>query len=285
MVRILLVFISAIAILLPSCTTTGSNVFSSGNRKADIVEALSTETPDDGKMNLALELPFADTVRNTPVQTQPAAEEEAAPVQTEEAADAVAPVQETAPDAMETAELDNSETMPEEIATAESITVPEEIVEAPANNEVVQEEIAIPELTVSETQTDSTAVIQQEEPVTEDVVIPLSDVVETNPSETTAPSVQPATPSMPPAMNRLIVDAMIASVVIVIMFTVATAIRSAYKMPLSYLLSAIIAVLISFLPFVICIIIGGMSNVWWSYFLLLLSFFIFRSGRGRRDSR
>ena len=90
---------------------------------------------------------------------------------------------------------------------------------------------------------------------------------------------------MPPAMNRLIVDAMIASVVIVIMFTVATAIRSAYKMPLSYLLSAIIAILISFLPFVICIIIGGMSKVWWSYFLLLLSFFIFRSGRGRRDSR
>ena len=62
-------------------------------------------------------------------------------------------------------------------------------------------------------------------------------------------------------------------------------IRSAYKMPLSYLLSAIIAILISFLPFVICIIIGGMSKVWWSYFLLLLSFFIFRSGRGRRDSR
>ena len=69
MVRILLVFISAIAILLSSCTTTGSNVFSSDNRKADIVEALSSEKPDDGKMDLALELPFADTVRNTPVQT------------------------------------------------------------------------------------------------------------------------------------------------------------------------------------------------------------------------
>ena len=74
MVRILLVFISAIAILLSSCTTTGSNVFSSDNRKADIVEALSSEKPDDGKMDLALELPFADTVRNTPVQTQPEAE-------------------------------------------------------------------------------------------------------------------------------------------------------------------------------------------------------------------
>ena len=91
--------------------------------------------------------------------------------------------------------------------------------------------------------------------------------------------------AVPATMNRLIIDAMIASVVIVIMFTVATAIRSAYKMPLSYLLSAVIAILISFLPFVICIIIGGMSKVWWSYFLLLLSFFIFRSGRGRRDSR
>ena len=98
MVRILLVFISAIAILLSSCTTTGSNVFSSDNRKADIVEALSSEKPDDGTMDLALELPFADTVRNTPVQTQPEAEDEIVPVQTEEAVVETAPAPEVAPE-------------------------------------------------------------------------------------------------------------------------------------------------------------------------------------------
>ena len=281
MVRILLVFISAIAILLSSCTTTGSDVFSSDNRKADIVEALSSEKPDDGKMDLALELPFADTVRNTPVQTQPAAEEETVPALTEEAVEETIPAPEMAPDVLEVAEPDNAKTAPDEPSEAESTPVIE-TVEMPA--EEVKQEEAIPETVVSEVQPES-AVTIPEEPEAEEVVIPLSETAEVIPEETATPSVQPATPSMPPAMNRLIVDAMIASVVIVIMFTVATAIRSAYKMPLSYLLSAIIAVLISFLPFVICIIIGGMSNVWWSYFLLLLSFFIFRSGRGRRDSR
>ena len=282
MVRILLVFISAIAILLSSCTTTGSNVFSSDNRKADIVEALSSEKPDDGKMDLALELPFADTVRNTPVQTQPEAEDEIVPVQTEEAVVETAPAPEVAPEVEVVIDPDNAETVQEEPSRVEPAPVIE-TVDAPTVD-AVQEE-SIPETVVSEVQADSTAVIQQEEPEAEEVVIPLSETSEVIPEETAVPSVQPATPSMPPAMNRLIVDAMIASVVIVIMFTVATAIRSAYKMPLSYLLSAIIAILISFLPFVICIIIGGMSNVWWSYFLLLLSFFIFRSGRGRRDSR
>ena len=281
MVRILLVFISAIAILLSSCTTTGSDVFSSDNRKADIVEALSSEKPDDGKMDLALELPFADTVRNTPVQTQPAAEEETVPALTEEAVEETIPAPEMAPDVLEVAEPDNAKTAPDEPSEAESTPVIE-TVGMPA--EEVKQEEAIPETVVSEVQPES-AVTIPEEPEAEEVVIPLSETAEVIPEETATPSVQPATPSMPPAMNRLIVDAMIASVVIVIMFTVATAIRSAYKMPLSYLLSAIIAVLISFLPFVICIIIGGMSNVWWSYFLLLLSFFIFRSGRGRRDSR
>ncbi len=281
MVRILLVFISAIAILLSSCTTTGSNVFSSDNRKADIVEALSSEKPDDGKMDLALELPFADTVRNTPVQTQPAAEEETVPALTEEAVEETIPAPEMAPDVLEVAEPDNVKTAPDEPSETESTPVIE-TVEMPA--EEVKQEEALPETVVSEVQPES-AVTIPEEPEAEEVVIPLSETAEVIPEETAVPSVQPATPSMPPAMNRLIVDAMIASVVIVIMFTVATAIRSAYKMPLSYLLSAIIAILISFLPFVICIIIGGMSNVWWSYFLLLLSFFIFRSGRGRRDSR
>ena len=282
MVRILLVFISAIAILLSSCTTTGSNVFSSDNRKADIVEALSSEKPDDGKMDLALELPFADTVRNTPVQTQPAAEEETVPALTEEAVEETIPAPEMAPDVLEVAEPDNAKTAPDEPSEAESTPVIE-TVEMPA--EEVKQEEAIPEAVVSEVQADSTAVIQQEEPEAEEVVIPLSEASEAIPEETAVPSVQPATPSMPPAMNRLIVDAMIASVVIVIMFTVATAIRSAYKMPLSYLLSAVIAILISFLPFLICIIIGGMSKVWFSYFVLLLSFFIFRSGKGRRDFR
>ena len=140
MVRILLVFISAIAILLSSCTTTGSNVFSSDNRKADIVEALSSEKPDDGKMDLALELPFADTVRNTPVQTQPEAEDEIVPVQTEEAVVETAPAPEVVPEVEVVIDPDNAETEQEEPSRVEPAPVIE-TVDAPTVDAVQEESI------------------------------------------------------------------------------------------------------------------------------------------------
>ena len=66
MLRSLAIFISAIAVLLSSCATTDGNVLASGSRRAEIVEALSSENTEDSGIDLALELPFADTVRNTP---------------------------------------------------------------------------------------------------------------------------------------------------------------------------------------------------------------------------
>ena len=278
MLRCFIVFISAISVLLSSCATTDSGMLSSGSRRADIVEALSSEQPEDNKRDLALELPFADAVRNTP-QVQPAAEEvpadpapaEASVPVAEEAEEIIAseaevpaaeipeaPAEDAAANPQETA--DAAEEEPEAVQIAEEEDIAED---TPAADEVAEPSIEAP-------------VIEEE--------IPLQDEpAESDEVAAIHPAMAPRT--VPAAMNRIIVDAMIASVVIVIMFTVAAAIRSAYKMPLSYLLSAVIALLISCLPFVICIIIGGMSKIWFSYFILLLSFFIFRSGKGRRDFR
>ena len=282
MLRCFLVFISASMILLSSCATTDSGVLASGSRRADIVEALSSERPEDNKIDLALELPFADTVRNAP---QPQIEI-AEPEVPEEVEEIPAEIQE------------NTDTEAIELSPAEAVPVPETAVSA---EETVPEEeiISVTADAAISAEPEAEAVMEPEMPelpsesdesvpefIEEEIPLPQNDniaEVQETPSAVHPSVAVPRT--MPAAMSRIIVDAMIASVVIVIMFTVATAIRSAYKMPLSYLLSAVIALLISFLPFVICIIIGGMSKVWYSYFLLLLSFFIFRSGKGRRGFR
>ena len=282
MLRCFLVFVSASMILLSSCATTDSGVLASGSRRADIVEALSSERPEDNKIDLALELPFADTVRNAP---QPQIET-AEPEVSEEVEEIPAEIQE------------NTDTEAVELSPAEAVPVPETAVSAEEN--VPEEEIiSVTADAAISAEPEAEAVMEPEMPelpsesdesvpafIEEEIPLPQNDnIAEVQKTPSAVHPAVAAPRTMPAAMSRIIVDAMIASVVIVIMFTVATAIRSAYKMPLSYLLSAVIALLISFLPFVICIIIGGMSKVWYSYFLLLLSFFIFRSGKGRRDFR
>ena len=280
MLRSLAIFISAIAVLLSSCATTDGNVLASGSRRAEIVEALSSENTEDSGIDLALELPFADTVRNTP---RPAAEE---PVFSEIVEEESIP--EEVPEAVAEAEESND---PQPSAIEDENFISEE---EPVEEEAAEQEVPVAPMPAEEGQ-------KQDVPVAEEIPEAVSEPAAIETTESAAmdektPAAEENVPyavhqaslphaAVPATMNRLIIDAMIASVVIVIMFTVATAIRSAYKMPLSYLLSAVIAILISFLPFLICIIIGGMSKVWFSYFVLLLSFFIFRSGKGRRDFR
>lgn len=282
MLRSLAIFISAIAVLLSSCATTDGNVLASGSRRAEIVEALSSENTEDSGIDLALELPFADTVRNTP-QPQPAAEE---PVSSEIVEEESIP--EDVPEAVAEAE-ESIEPQPSAIEDEDIISE-----EEPAEEKAAEQDVPVGPMPAEEVQ-------EQDVPAAEEIPEAVSEPAAIETTESAAldeeiPAAEESVPyavhqttfshaAVPATMNRLIIDAMIASVVIVIMFTVATAIRSAYKMPLSYLLSAVIAILISFLPFLICIIIGGMSKVWFSYFVLLLSFFIFRSGKGRRDFR
>ncbi len=276
-------------VVLSSCASLGSNTFTSENRRAGLAEALSTETEADKKKDLALELPFADAVRTTP-----SAAAEPVPVQS---------------------------TVKEEVpVTEEEIVVPEEKESVAVSVEAVKEEpvpaveeaAAVPEAApVTEVKDEGQKVIKDQAPQKEEApaaeekssssqIVPgstvfYSDLLSgktttelppvTTPSATERGEKAESSQTLPPAMSRVIVESMIASVVIVIMFTVATAIRSAYRMPLSYLLSVVITLLITFLPFLISVIAGGMSPVWFSYLILLFSFFIFRSGKGRRFSR
>lgn len=278
-------------VVLSSCASLGSNTFTSENRRAGLAEALSTETEADKKKDLALELPFADAVRTTP-----SAAAEPVPVQSESAVKEEVPV------------------------TEEEIVVPEEKEPVAVSVEAVKEEpvpaveeaAAVPEAApVTEVKDEGQKVIKDQAPQKEEApaaeekssssqIVPgstvfYSDLLSgktttelppvTTPSATERGEKAESSQTLPPAMSRVIVESMIASVVIVIMFTVATAIRSAYRMPLSYLLSVVITLLITFLPFLISVIAGGMSPVWFSYLILLFSFFIFRSGKGRRFSR
>ncbi len=275
-------------VVLSSCASLGSNTFTSENRRAGLAEALSTDTEADKKKDLALELPFADAVRTTPSSAEPV------PVQSAE-----------------------KEEVP---VTEEEIVVPEEKEPVAVSVEAVKEEpvpaveeaAAVPEAApVTEEKEAVQEVIKNTAPQKEDVpvagekssspqIVPgstvfYSDLLSgktttelppvTTPSDAGRAKKAESSQALPPAMSRVIVESMIASVVIVIMFTVATAIRSAYRMPLSYLLSVVITLLITFLPFLISVIAGGMSPVWFSYLILLFSFFIFRSGKGRRFSR
>lgn len=90
--------------------------------------------------------------------------------------------------------------------------------------------------------------------------------------------------SVNPEMDRWMVQLMISSVAIVILFTLATAIRGIYRMQLPRLLSAALSAALALLPMVISAVIGGLSLVWLAYLVLAFSYIIFR-GRGTRGFR
>lgn len=276
-------------VVLSSCASLGSNTFTSENRRAGLAEALSTETEADKKKDLALELPFADAVRTTP-----SAAAEPVPVQSAEKEEVPVTEEEiVVPEEKEPVTV-SAETVKEESAPAveEAAAVPEA---AP----VTEEKEAVQEAVKDQSPQKEEAPVAGEKSSSPQIVpgstVFYSDLLSgktttelppvTTPSDTGRAEKAESSQALPPAMSRVIVESMIASVVIVIMFTVATAIRSAYRMPLSYLLSVVITLLITFLPFLISVIAGGMSPVWFSYLILLFSFFIFRSGKGRRFSR
>lgn len=78
---------------------------------------------------------------------------------------------------------------------------------------------------------------------------------------------------------------MIVSIVSVILFTAATALRSGVKRMLSRLVSLLLAVLFTAVPWIITVAIAGFSPFWCIYAVLLLTYFIFRSENQRRGVR
>ena len=296
-------------VVLSSCASLGSNTFTSENRRAGLAEALSTDTEADKKKDLALELPFADAVRTTPSSAEPvpvqSAEKEEVPVTEEEIV--VPEEKEPVTTSVETVKeepapaVEEAATVPEPAPVTEEKEAVQEVIkntapqkeDVPVAGEKSSSPQIVPGSTVFYSDLLSGKTTTELPPVTTPSDAGRAEKAEssqalppvTTPSDAGRAEKAESRQALPPAMSRVIVESMIASVVIVIMFTVATAIRSAYRMPLSYLLSVVITLLITFLPFLISVIAGGMSPVWFSYLILLFSFFIFRSGKGRRFSR
>ena len=275
-------------VVLSSCASLGSNTFTSENRRAGLAEALSTDTEADKKKDLALELPFADAVRTTPSSAEPvpvqSAEKEEVPVTEEEIV--VPEEKEPVTTSVETVKEEPAPAVEEAATVPEPAPVTEEkeaVQEVIKNTAPQKEDVPVAGEKSSSPQIVPGSTVFYSDLLSGKTTTELPPV--TTPSDAGRAEKAESSQALPPAMSRVIVESMIASVVIVIMFTVATAIRSAYRMPLSYLLSVVITLLITFLPFLISVIAGGMSPVWFSYLILLFSFFIFRSGKGRRFSR
>lgn len=144
--------------------------------------------------------------------------------------------------------------------------------------------------TPSPVKAEEPAVAVEEEAAVEDVLPEpvLEEPAEPAVEEPQVPAVLPEEPvlasSVNPEMDRWMVQLMISSVAIVMLFTLATAIRGIYRMQLPRLLSAALSAALALLPMVVSAVIGGLSLVWLAYLVLAFSYIIFR-GRGTRGFR
>lgn len=146
--------------------------------------------------------------------------------------------------------------VPEAVAEAEAAEEPAEINDA-EELPVIEKAIEVPEIAVEE---EMPGIAAEEE-------VPLSEVI----AEEQAYSIEPW-------LFRL----MVSSVAIVLLFTLATAIRNIYHMPLPRVISIVLSVVFAVFPAVISSLAAGWSGEWLLYLILLTSYFIFRSKGTRR---
>lgn len=149
---------------------------------------------------------------------------------------------------------------------------------------------------VTEIAPSDTTVIEFDEPVipfvssvpeaeaeAEGMVVPVSGSVENTEPMIYPPYIeaQHMAEPMAPWMGQL----MAILVVVIILFTATSAIRSAYKAPLSKIVSISIALLLTALAWVLSYIIAGPSLLYLVYLTLLFTYFMLRSKGRTRDSR
>lgn len=147
---------------------------------------------------------------------------------------------------------------------------------------------------VAEIAPSDTTVIEFDEPVipfvssvpeaeAEGMVVPVSGSVENTEPMIYPPYIeaQHMAEPMAPWMGQL----MAILVVVIILFTATSAIRSAYKAPLSKVVSISIALLLTALAWVLSYIIAGPSLLYLVYLTLLFTYFMLRSKGRTRDSR
>lgn len=98
-----------------------------------------------------------------------------------------------------------------------------------------------------------------------------------------APAVSAEKPSGMAVMDRKMDDGVIGllceMIAIIVLFTLGTVIRSRYGHQLPISISLVLALLLALVPFMVHFILAGWSYPLLGYFILLLSFFVFRSRR------
>ncbi len=175
-----------------------------------------------------------------------------------------------------------SESVPEaaEPAAPAEEPIPAEAPVEPIPSEVEEEVIA----TFIAPEEEEIPVIEAAVSEVEDVeIVPVSGAPEEAEPLIYPPYVQDQRPAafdepMDPWMVRL----MAVLIVVIILFTAASAIRNAYRAPLSRLVSAAISVLLTAISWVLSYIIAGPSALYAIYLLLLTTYFVLRStGRSR----
>ena len=256
--------IIAIVLLLSSCIT-GGNVFSAGGNSGSMLLDALSERPG----RRTEERPIEEVLSAGQVETEDVpeviVEEEPEPLveDSPEAAPAVpeaeaVPVVEKEPLPLEVEEIIAEPVLPsDEEETVEEVPaeammdddIPDPVEEDPV--EIIEAEPAVEPLVIEEAPASA-------EP---EVII-----IEAEPE------------LMHYGMEGWMLRLLVASVVIVILFTAATAVRSGARRPLSKLLSALLAIVFTAFPWILTATIAGLSWFWCIYLVMLLSYIIFRSG-------
>ena len=265
--RLLLCQAIAIILFLSSCAVTGENVFSTKNPHEQFVAAMTDDANEP--VTAASEVPDVRSAPPriyNPVKTVPAKTEAVpvpVPVVEKKAEEVKTVVQEPVKEEQVTA-VTPAET--EVKSEPEKTVEPEPVVTVPAvaenNNPVVLTE-AVEEETPEQAPVETVPVeeirIPQPETTVEEVAVK-----------------DPVLAEVMPQMGRPMVELLVITVAVIILYTVAAAVRNAFSTALPALPSAIAAVLITAVPITISSLVAGWSAVWLVYLVLLLTFFIFR---------
>lgn len=270
MKRIALVLMIITVMLVSSCTSTEGNRFQAKDRTEALLEALAANPANEKGRDSSI--PQPERVVPRVVNTHHEEEETAAE----------APVEEEIALSEEVVEPDIEE--PQEIVEEEVTVTP------PETTAVLEEEPLEPEEeeTVLYTFSDDVPVIEKtESPADSSAIVPVSDnsessAMRTLPAENAEDDSSEGLMSEP--MQPWMLKLMIALIIDIVLFTAASAIRNAARVPLTAVVSIAIALLMTVLMIVLSTIIAGWSAVWLSYLLLLFTYFILRSGARRRGS-
>ena len=247
--------ILAIIVLLSSCASTGGNVFQPQDRRAALIEALAGDSSAEKKGS---DIPQPEIV--VPVvrkPEEPAAAAEEIPAEIPAAAETAAAETEIPEPVIETA----AEETPEIPVPEESADIPEQQVSSPDVESVITFDTPAAES-------------KAEEAPRPFVVNHGGEAPETSDSDRIMDSQM--RPWMMILMAVLAID--------IVLFTVATAIRNASRIPLPRPVSAAAALLFAAVPAAVSYLLLGPSLLWLAYLVLVFTYFIFRSS-GRKGSR